>query len=106
MEKQIKNNIDSQKEKMIEETLRTGGYLFPETVSEVKEFEKLFGTTNVSLPEDLKTPDFIDKNQVKKSIRSKVPVSKNDNFAVAARDGAPTLPKEILDRMEADRKKA
>lgn len=106
MEKQIVTHTESQKEQLIQDALRTGGFLFPETVAEVEEFEKKFGTTNVPLPEDLKIPYFLEKEKSKKTSKSRTTAIENEHFSMAAREGAPKLPDEILQRMEEDRKKA
>jgi hypothetical protein len=106
MKKQITTHTESQKEELIQDALRTGGFLFPQTVAEVEEFEKKFGTTNVPLPEELKIPHFLEKAKSKKTAKAKTTAVENEHFSMAARDGAPKLPDEILRRMEEDRKKA
>jgi len=50
------NNLQ---EKMIEQALKTGGFLFPESIEEVKEFERIYGTTDVILPVELQEPTFL-----------------------------------------------
>lgn len=57
--RQSDNSKSNQQEKMIEQALKTSGFLFPETVEEVKEFERIYGTTDVILPVELKEPTFI-----------------------------------------------
>src|SRR5258706_15283221 len=105
MKKQKLDSAETQKEQMIQDALRTGGFLFPQTVSEVEKFEKSFGTTEVPLPAHLKVPNFLKKTKSNKAIPSNITAVNSENFAVAAREGAPKLPMEILQKMEEDRKK-
>lgn len=96
--------IDSktQQELQIQRVLRTGGFLFPETIEEVKEFEKNFGDTDVILPEDLRTPNFLDK-KVNDSPKIIVASINHENYSVAAREGSQDLPESIRLKMEEDR---
>ncbi len=105
MKKQKLDSAETKKEQMIQDALRTGGFLFPQTVAEVERFEKNFGTTQVPLPEHLKVPSFLKKSKTTKRNHSVTIATNKENFAVAAREGAPDLPKDILQRMEDDRKK-
>lgn len=88
-------------ESIIEKILRTSGYAFPLTDNELKEFEKLFGTTEIILPPELNDPTFLFERPKKKSKNEK---KKNDNinFAMAAREGLPKLPKEIQQKIVND----
>lgn len=106
MKKANSNNIEDKKEKMIQNALRAGGFVFPQTVSEVKAFEKSFGTTDVTLPDHLKVPDFITKGKTQKPAKAKSIAIHQDNFAMAARDGASMLSDDVLKKMKEDRKKA
>jgi hypothetical protein len=105
MKKQKLDSAETKKEQMIQDALRTGGFLFPQTVAEVEKFEKNFGTTQVPLPEHLKVPPFLKKAKSSKVIHAAVNNRNKENFAVAAREGAPKLPEDILQKMEDDRKK-
>jgi hypothetical protein len=106
MKKQTANNIGSKQEQMIQNAFRTGGFSFPETIAEVESFEKSFGTTDVTLPEHLKIPNFIGKGKLHRTETTKTIALHQQNFAVAARGGALKLSNEIHKRMEEDRKKA
>ena len=102
MKKSIENNIDeSKKEKIIQQALRTGGYLFPETPEEVSEFEKRFGNTDMIIPEELHEAPHPKVRQLKTSKISK----KDENLAFAAREGS-RLPDSILKKMKEDRGKS
>lgn len=91
----------------IEKLLRTNGYLFPETVNEVNEYEKKYGNTNIILPDDMQSLSFLEKaisrlpqkdlNEIKQA---------NENFAIAARaENGKELPEHIKKQMEVDRNK-
>jgi hypothetical protein len=47
--------------------MRTGGFVFPQTVLEVEAFERKFGTTDINLPEGLEFPTFLDAKGLKGS---------------------------------------
>lgn len=89
----------------IEKLLRTNGYLFPETVDEVDEYERKFGNTNIILPDDMQTPSFLEKAISRLSQKDLNKIKKaNENFAIAARSEKGTeLPEHIKKQMEADR---
>lgn len=106
MKKQNRNNIENNQEQLIQDALRTGGFTFPQTVAEVEAFEKNFGNTDISLPEHLKVPNFIAKGKAKRDLKTQVISMQHDNFAVAAREGAPKLSDEVRKKMQEDRKKA
>jgi hypothetical protein len=107
MEKQNRNNIENKQEQLIQDALRTGGFTFPQTVAEVEAFEKTFGTTDISLPEHLKVPDFIAKGKSKKNLKAQVfAMQPQDNFAVAAREGAAKVSDEIQKKMKEDRRRS
>jgi hypothetical protein len=98
--------LEKTQEELIQNALRTGGFLFPKTVAEVEEFEKKFGITNVTLPEDLQVPNFL-HNKTKKPTKAKVIGIQGKNFAMAAREeNTLKLSEETLALMEEDRKKA
>ena len=102
MKKDAKENAnDKKKDKMIQQALRTGGFLFPETPEEVVEFEKRFGHTDVILPEDLREAPLPNKNSALKL----TPREKKENLAMAAREGS-QLPDEVIKKMKEDREKA
>ena len=94
-----------QQEGTIQKALKTGGFLFPETVNEVIEFEKVFGNTDVILPEDLQQPLFLERSSKITSTLTIVS-PQEENLAMAAREGAIKITAEVRKRMEADRKKA
>ncbi|MDP2174943.1 MAG: hypothetical protein Q8K70_03430 [Bacteroidota bacterium] len=95
----------NQQEKMIEQTLKTSGFLFPETVEEVKEFERIYGSTDVILPAELHEPTFLyTKSGIGNS--SKVVKFPSANFAMAAREGKSDLPNEIQQKIIKDIKDA
>lgn len=87
----------------IEFVLKTNGFLFPETVEEVIEFEKNFGNTNVILPNSLETPDFL---YTKKSNSTIIQSAQPENLAMAARNGKNTIPNDVLEIMKSDRRKS
>lgn len=105
MKKVNKNSAENKQEKIIEQALKTGGFLFPETIDEVKEFERIYGTTEIILPPGLEEPTFLDSKKVNVSKEKKVATT-NENFALAAREGSNKLPDQIINRMSEDRKKA
>jgi hypothetical protein len=90
---------------MIEKAFRTGGFIFPETVDEVKEFERIYGRTDVILPAELQNLDFL-YSQFKKSSKKKITIIHSENLAMAAREGNDQLPDEIKNLMAEHRKKA
>lgn len=98
----IKNNGDksngNQMGKAIEQSIKTNGFLFPETVEEVKEFERIYGTTDVIVPEVLQEPMFL-FSKVETAKNSKVIKFPSENFAMAAREGTKSLPKEIQQKI-------
>lgn len=104
MKKNKSDNSKAIQEKMIEQALRTGGYVLPTSDDEVKEFERIYGTTDVILPEELQEPTFLYSNPKKKH-SAKVKELHSNDFAMAARQGAENLPDEIKKRMEQDRRK-
>ncbi len=104
MKKRANNNSENyQQNRMIERSLKTGGFLFPETFEDVREFERIFGATDVILPAELQEPTFIYPNE-KVEFNSVEP--ENDNFAMAAREGTSELPKEIQQKIINDIKSA
>ncbi len=103
MKKDNSNLNDTQQEKLIQKTLRTGGFLFPETPEEVVEFEKQFGNTDILLPEELRDPTFL--NSKREKIIKKSPIAIKGNLAMAARDGS-KLPDELLEEMKKHRERA
>jgi len=102
MKKRISNNSENnQQHKTIENALKTGGFLFPETAEEVKEFERIYGTTDVILPAELQEPTFL-YSKSEKGYNSKVVKFPSENFAMAAREGSNELPKEIQQKIIKD----
>ncbi len=106
MNTEINNNYnESEQEKIIEIAFRAGGFLFPETVEEVKEFEKNYGNTDVILPTALQYPTFLDILNLNKL--NKIVEFPLENLAMAARaENKNQLPKNILDLMAEDRKQS
>lgn len=91
---------EKEQDNMIEKALRTSGFLFPKTIAEIKEYEKIYGTTSVILPPDLESPEFI---YSKKKIASKIlKLHTEDNFAMAAREGKTGMPEEIKNKILSD----
>jgi len=100
MKKQISpKNRDSKNEEIIQHALKTGGFLFPTTISEVDNYELNYGSTDVILPEELQVPDFLFNNSGKKLINNE----SGETIAMAARDGIDTIPKYIQKRMKQER---
>jgi len=95
---------DSQQIKMIEKALKTGGFIFPDTVEQVLEFERLYGTTDIILPYELQEPSFL-YSETKINHGSKNVSTHAENFAMAARSGSKEMPKEIQQQIIADIKK-
>ncbi|RIH66187.1 hypothetical protein D1164_04555 [Mariniphaga sediminis] len=92
---------DSQKEMNIQRALRTGGFLFPENVDEVEEYELLYGNTDFILPEELQEPVFLD---TKKSEDIIFPDTTNTvRVTMAARDGKNFIPEHIKEKMKQER---
>lgn len=94
-----------QQERVIKKALRTGGFLFPETVDEVIEYEKSFGDTDVILPGDLQQPLFLETPS-KKTSKEKIVALNEEKLAMAARVGSAKITDEVRKKMEVDRKKA
>lgn len=105
MKKNKSDNSKAIQEKMIEQALRTGGYVLPTSDDEIREFERIYGTTDVILPEELQEPNFLYSSPKKKQSAKIKELNAND-FAMAARQGAENLPDEVRKRMEEDRRKA
>jgi hypothetical protein len=102
MKKRIRDNSeDNQQNKMIEKALKTGGFLFPETVEEVKEFERIYGSTDVILPVELQEPTFL-YSKSEKASSSKFLKFPSENFAMAARQGSSHLPVEVQEKIIID----
>lgn len=98
MKKIIRNNQKSnqnQQEKMIDYALKTGGFLFPQTVEEVEEFERIYGNTDVILPIELNDLTFYKESEKSENVIRMC----NDKFAMAAREGISKLPKEIQQKI-------
>lgn len=86
-------------EKKIERILRTRGFIFPETIEEVIEFEKIYGKTEIVLPYALQNPTYLcvqgpDYN----------PCNKDEcvQYGMAAREVTSELPKDIKDKIISD----
>lgn len=99
-----KKSNDIQQNKLIEDALKTSGFLFPETVEEVEEFERIYGQTEVILPRELQEPTFLyfetENGHFIKTISLTL-----DNFAMVAREGLSKLPIDIQQRIIDDIKK-
>src|SRR5688500_14939591 len=96
----VKRNQKSD-EKFIQQAIKANGFLFPVTVSEVIEFEKKFGDTEIILPDELQEPLFLTKT-IKNSGSTKSLVLKEENLAMAARDGSEQISDEIRKKMDED----
>lgn len=92
----------NEQEKMIEKALRTSGFLFPKTIEEIKEYERIYGTTDVILPPDLQAPTSPTTNSKRES---KV-INLSENFAMAAREGKNQLSKATEKKIISDIKAA
>lgn len=103
MKKDRETTNETREEKTVQKAFRKGGFLFPETLEEVADFEKRFGTTDIILPEELHEPSFINS---KRSAPAKKKLSEpTENLAMAAREGS-QLPEEVLKKMKEHRDKA
>lgn len=91
---------EKEQDKMIEKALRTSGFLFPKTVDEIKEYERIYGTTSVILPPDLESPDFLYNK--KKTTGKILKLHAEDNFAMAARDGKLEMSEKIKNKILSD----
>jgi len=98
------NSLKSQQERIIEKAMRTNGFLFPETVEEVKEFEKIYGTTDITLPDELQDLSFMEKPAKEPVVRLIGETKKR--LALAARGGTVKLTDEVKKQMALDRRKA
>jgi hypothetical protein len=108
MENKKKGSPNEKDQKVdLEYLLRTNGYLFPETVNEVSEYERRFGDTDIILPDEMQEPTFLEKALAKLPNNNlKAILPEKDNFAVAARSQKGShLPEHIKKKMEDDRAK-
>ena len=106
MKKKVKRNSkDNYQNKVIEKALRIGGFLFPETIEEVKEFERIFGKTDIILPPAMQEPSFLRRNS-KIRRNSQIARFAATNFAMAAREGSSKIPNSIKLKIIADIKDA
>jgi len=97
---------DIQQNKLIETALKTSGFLFPKTVEEVKEYERIYGKTDVILPLELQEPTFL-YTKSEKAQNLNLEILPSDNFAMAAREGlSNSLPYEIQQKIIEDIKNA
>lgn len=97
---------DNQQNKLIETTLKTSGFLFPKTVEEVKEYERVYGTTDIILPLELQESTFLYTESIEVQ-NLNLEILPSDNFAMAAREGVSNnLPEEIQRKIIEDIKKA
>ncbi|MCB2194428.1 MAG: hypothetical protein KQH79_01135 [Bacteroidetes bacterium] len=99
--KSKKNRTQIDQELIIQRAISSGGFLFPETVNEVIEYERRFGNTDVILPDDLKEPLFLESKDDCSPISA---VDSSSNYSMAARTADESIPEEIKIRMERDRK--
>lgn len=81
-------------EQMMDKALLSGGFMFPKTVEEVKDFERIHGSTDVILPIELQEPTFLYAPPQKRG-SSKVIQFTPENFAMAAREGSAQLPDDV-----------
>lgn len=103
----MKKNIDNINiEESIQDSLKSYGYLFPDSDGQMAICEEAID--HIELPDKFKTPDFI-FNQDR--ISKPKPIVRFDNnigeanWAIAARDGK-KLPQSILDKMKEDKENA
>jgi hypothetical protein len=89
-----RNSKNNFQERVIEKALRIGGFIFPTFIDEVKEFERIYGKTEIILPPELQESTVLESNT---SVRNKTKKAKLilENFAMAAREGTPKIPTEI-----------
>ncbi len=87
-----------EQERIIQRALRTRGFLFPETVDEVEEYENRYGNTDFILPEELQESVFLQTINQESIIKESF--VNNDLIAMAAREG-----KDIPDHIKAKMKK-
>ncbi|MFV0599917.1 MAG: hypothetical protein ACK5M0_09390 [Bacteroidales bacterium] len=92
------NREMKEQEKIIKRILKTGGYLFPETVQEVIEYEKKYGTTEIVLPEELRNLDFLNTLR-KKGNKAFFNLIEESKFAAAARGNDTGLPTNIQEQI-------
>lgn len=95
-------NQNSKHESIIQHALKTGGFLFPESVEEVEAFERAFGSTDFILPEELQEPVFLYASDIEVS---KACLANNELIAMAAREGK-DLPDHIKIKMKREREEA
>lgn len=89
-------------ERLIEKVLKSNKKIFPETIEEVMAFEKMYGSTDITLPENLQHPTFL---FTFKEIEGPT-LDKRSVSAVAARNEGLEISSEIKQKMAEDRKKA
>ena len=89
-------NTDHEQNSLIEKTLKTTGFLFPETVEEVEEFERIYGKTEVTLPDELQNSQFLFICQKDIDFQSLITTNNSDNFEMAAREGIADLPDNVI----------
>ena len=99
------NNKNSNDPKLdLEFLLRTNGFLFPETVNEVSEYERTFGDTDIILPDDMQEPTFLEKALSRFTATEQKAGNELENYALAARqEKGNELPDYIKKKMDEDR---
>lgn len=103
------NDEDMSVEERLLITLKTNGFLLPETDDELDLFLKSLEDVHEPIPNELKNPlEIIKRAKFKRLtniISLNVDFQDNENLSMAAREGG-TIPPEILKLMENDRKKS
>ena len=100
MKKNEKKTADS-RGLVIEKALRLSGFIFPQTVEQVKEFERIYGDTDILLPPDLNEPNFLYERKGKKHIQ----IEDQCRFAMAARAGSNSIPPDVKQKIISDIKR-
>ncbi len=90
-------------EELIQKAMHNSGFLFPETIEEVEEFERIYGTTAIILPEVLRTPVFPDDLVTKKPLEKLMTAPK---LAMAAKGAKHKMTDEVSRQMAAERRVA
>lgn len=100
----MKNKDQSTFESELKYSMRYYGMLFPSSEEEVKIFEKLYGPTDVEMPDHLKDPKFLLSQKKSQMAVSDKPIEVA-NLAYAARDEN-DIPDHVRKKMRKNRKAA
>jgi hypothetical protein len=66
--------------------LKQSGFVLPTTEEEISQYDKKFGTTNVILPEEIASPDFLFESKIKPIANEQVRDSKNKAKVISIGD--------------------